>query len=116
VEEKYQLQKPRALKNYDEQARKDTDFFTALDQDFLLRLLLNDAGKNFTEIVKVSGDKYKFSVRNVDENQNVVDMDIEFRSCKDELLNVDFVKREGDSLKFHQKVVAVKQYIQEVAH
>lgn len=66
--------------------------------------------------MKVSADKYKFTIRTVDENNSILDIDIEFRKSDDDLINVDFVKKEGDTLKYHEKINQIKEFILEVGH
>lgn len=43
IEKKYKLELKRTIKQYDNKMNKATNFYTTIDQDYILRSILNNA-------------------------------------------------------------------------
>lgn len=63
VESEYDLKThQRIAKKYEEASAKPNDFFTSLDEEYLIRFLLANKEKYCDSILKVSQDKYKVKI------------------------------------------------------
>lgn len=73
---------------------KKTDFFTVVDPDYLLKIILNSDSKLCKEIT-LKDDTYKMKCLHIDSNGNETRFAIEFTRKDNDVICVDFKKLEG---------------------